>query len=257
MDSDTIIYDFYHQRIQRRIELIEEEITDIITHQKGTKNIKNIPSESYTPSQDSEMEIQEKEIISNPKLNKTDSNQQKSFDMNLKRAGTQGSIVLEEYDYSDIKKVLRDRLINYQESINYCYQIGQKKEIISDLEQKADLIQHFITNYSHNGEDDYLQLIAKLPRNITPQDIFGDSRRADFIKYIEYIEKLIPQIQRERNKMMEIFKKQKDQISKENTQKLIKLVRNQEAVKEKLLKLAGNKWQPLPDIHISELHFQT
>lgn len=104
-------------------------------------------------------------------------------------------------------------------------QIGQDSQIIKEIEQKADMIKHFVKAYKHENEDDYLELIVKLPRDITPEDIFGKNKRAEFVKHIQYIEKIIPQIQKERNKMLVLYKKQNDAISKDNATKLIKLVR--------------------------------
>jgi hypothetical protein len=250
MDNGIKIYKFYTDRMKHRIQLIKEEISSKCEEDKQPHYD---DSASYVPSQDSEMT--EHEVEPKAELEKAASKRQKDFDMSLKRGKTEGSMVLEQYDYSDIKKVLKERLTNYLEAINYCMQIGQDSGIVEQLEQKADMIKHFVKAYKHQNEDEYLELIVKLPRDVTPEDIYGKNKRAEFVKHIQYIEKVIPQIQKERNKMLAIYKKQNDGISKENAQKLIKLLKEQEGVKDLLLKLAGNRWQPLPDLFITEVHF--
>lgn len=257
MDNAKEVYEFYTQRVKRRIEILNDEVK---THSHGLKSDvvmkedakEQDESESYHPSQDSEMTDQEHEA---PQSRESTSDEQKRFDESLHRAQTTGSVVLEQFDFSDTKRVLKERLINYKQAIEYCRHIGQKKDLVKDLLTKAELIKQFIDTYDKITEDNQLDLIFKLPRDITPEDVLGESKKPEFLKYVQYIEKLIPTIQKERVRNMNIFKKQKDPISKENYQKLTKLVEEQEEIKEKLMELAGNRWQPLPEIHVAETHF--
>ena len=164
-------------------------------------------------------------------------------------------MIQEQFDMSNLKSILKKRLINYKQAIDYCHQISQTDKVIQELIEKAEIIKKFIDTYDSRSTDEHLEIVFKLPRDVTPQDVLGRDERSNYIefqKHIRYIEKLIPQIQKARVKHMNIFKKQKDPISKENFQKLTKMVESQEEVKSQLMSLVGNRWQPLPEFYISD-----
>jgi hypothetical protein len=82
----------------------------------------------------------------------------------------------------------------------------------------VEIIKQFIDTYDKRNEEEQLELVFKLPRDITPEDVLGSSKKAEFVKYIQYVEKVLQQIKQEKIKYMQLFKKQKDPISKENYQ---------------------------------------
>jgi len=252
MDNSEEVKKFYEERLTHRTELIENELK---TCHKAEPQIES-QSEDFESASDPLTLEEEKEKSQPPALNKKESDKiQRDFDKTLTQAQRQGSIVVEKFDFTDMKKVLRERLINYKQAIDYCIQIDQEKSIIKDLVSKAEIIKQFIDTYDKRNEGEQLELIFKLPRDVTPEDVLGDAKKTEFVKYIQYIEKLMPQIKQEKIKNMKIYKKQKDPISKENFQQLVKLEKDQEEIKQQLTTLAGNRWQPLPEIHISEHHF--
>lgn len=137
--DDPQIENFYKERICQRIKLLEEELSQI----KTGANIQS-ESEDFEMTDPHQLDLsdeEEKEVQSPALSKKSSSRMQKDFDKSLKRAQTQGSVVLEQFDFTDMKRVLKERLVNYKQAIDYWIQIGQDKEIVKDLVTKVHQLQ--------------------------------------------------------------------------------------------------------------------
>jgi predicted transcriptional regulator len=108
---------------------------------RGGSNIQS-ESEDFEDKDSNQFNLsdEEEKNIHSPALSKKSSSRmQKDFDKSLNRAQTQGSVVLEQFDFTDMKRVLRERLVNYKQAIDYCIQIGQEKDVVKDLITKVSL----------------------------------------------------------------------------------------------------------------------
>lgn len=219
------------------MELIKQRI-DLISDELGRKIQKPAASPSSSNNSDNEGE-------------------EDMFSSNERRTTVVGSVIQEQFEIKNLKKTLKERLQSYRKAIEYCNYLAQPKHIIESLLERAEIIMKFIQTFDCRDESEHLELIFKLPRDITPEDVLGKDEKFNYVEFqrhIRYIEKLIPQLQKARVQHMNLFKKQKDPISKENYQKLTKMVESQNAVKAELMDLITNRWQPLPEFHISDEH---
>jgi predicted transcriptional regulator len=109
---------------------------------RGASNIQS-ESEDFEDKDSNQFNLsdeEEEKNVPSPALSKKSSSRmQKDFDKSLNRAQTQGSVVLEQFDFTDMKRVLRERLVNYKQAIDYCIQIGQEKDVVKDLITKVSL----------------------------------------------------------------------------------------------------------------------
>jgi len=97
------------------------------------------------------------------------------------------------------------------------------------------------------------QELLKLPRDLAPADLGIDQRRIP--GHLLFVSQSLELLQKEKEKNARLIKKQNDEKSKENYRALVKAIKEQKEVQAELADLAVNRWQPPPEVFISEQVF--
>lgn len=155
------------------------------------------------------------------------------------------SAVVSDIANRDPEDLMEERLREYINAIEYLKKnnLSKDQKAILAILERAEKVKKL----QKRGDVD----VFEIPAPIVPEDLLGMSIQARVKKYqtlVNIINKTANNLKIIGSNNFNVFKKNKNKVAKENYDKAIFLFKKQNQLKADLLKLAKNKWQPMPEI---------
>mmetsp|Transcript_32661 Transcript_32661/g.32020 ORF Transcript_32661/g.32020 Transcript_32661/m.32020 type:complete len:395 (+) Transcript_32661:46-1230(+) len=162
------------------------------------------------------------------------------------------SAVVADFAGRDPDEIMEERMKEYINAIEYLKKnnLSKDQKAILAILERAERIKKL------QKRDDVD--LFEIPDPVTPEDLIGVTPQERVKKYqtlVNIINKTANNLKIIGSNNFNIFKKTNNKLAKDNYDKSIFLFKKQNELKADLLKLAKNKWQPMPELTTSVENF--
>lgn len=244
---------FHLNRIKKRIEKIEEELTSMKVDVEKLKSadddddaaLKELDSDNEDDMPDDISEDDgkhTKEIVNRVSRMPT-------MEEHKNHANYRQSQVVNDFADKDVDEILSKRMNEYINAIEYLKKnnLSKDQKAIFAILERAETAKKLQKRQKKNEDVE----LYEIPAEVSPDDILGMSgtdRIKRFQAYTNHITKTMNELKLIGSNNFKIFNATKNATAKENYERSITLFKKQDQLKKDLVELAKNRWQPIPEL---------